>query len=639
MTIRPALVYLFLLAAHTLSAQVYKPESVKAKAVHAYEQALDLLQDGDFRTGVPLLRRALAEDSSFVDAWLSLAGALGQQKKYDSAVLLYEKARSMDTAYFQLYNLPYSINLAGQGKFMEALTAVNSFLRYPRLNERSIKSGNYRKNCYQFALRYDSLHHNTGYVFRPQNLGDSVNTIYPEYYPSVTVTDSFLVFTRRDNHAREIFMESPFRKSGFGQSKAIEGDINLETNKGALSVSQDGDWMVFAGELLDQQMHRSFDIYISYYTPQGWSAPVNMGGDINTDFYESGPTLSPDKRALYFCSNRPGGYGGLDLYVSYRQPNGKWGPAVNMGPDINSAGDEQAPFIHADNQTLYFTSNGLPGYGESDLFVIRKKPDGNWGKPENLGYPINTIENEGSMAVSADGLTAYYASDRSDSRGGLDLYRFDLRPDIRPYRTLYVKGTVLDANTHKPLPSQVNLIDNQTQEILMQVKTDELGAYFVTLPTGKDYTFTVNRKGYVFYSENYDLSGIQADSVFKKDIYLQPVAIKVEHTFRNIHFANNSYQLPAESHAELDQLVQVMQENPSMKVLITGHTDNVGNAHDNQVLSENRAKAIIDYLVQKGITGDRLQAKGMGATDPVADNNTETGRAQNRRTTFTIIGL
>ncbi|HVZ25755.1 MAG TPA: hypothetical protein VG842_06870, partial [Sediminibacterium sp.] len=546
------LIYLFSSFVQTLNAQVYQPEKVKVKAVHAYEQALDLLHDGDLGAGVPLLRRALAEDSNFVDAWLSLAGAQGQQKKYDSAVLLYEKARRMDTAYFQLYNLPYSINLAGQGKFREALNAVNDFLKYPHLNERSIKSGNYRKNCYAFALQYAALHPATDYIFNPQNLGDSVNTPYPEYYPSVTVTDSFLVFTRRDHHAREMFMESPFRKNGFGTSKAIEGDINLETNKGALSVSQDGDWMVFAGELLDQQLHRSFDIYISYYTPQGWSAPVNMGDAINTDFYESGPTLSPDKGALYFCSNRPGGYGGLDLYVSYRQPNGRWGPAINMGPEINTAGDEQAPFIHADNQTLYFTSNGLPGYGESDLFVIRKKPDGSWGKPENLGYPINTIENEGSMAVSADGLTAYYASDRSDSRGGLDLYRFDLRPDIRPYRTLYVKGTVRDANTRQPLPSQVNLIDNQTQQTLMEVKTDELGAYFVTLPTGKDYTFTVNRKGYVFYSADYNLSQMQADSVFKKDIYLQPVALKVEHTFQNIHFANNSYLLPEASHAELD---------------------------------------------------------------------------------------
>jgi outer membrane protein OmpA-like peptidoglycan-associated protein len=630
-----ALAFLFVASA---SAQVYDPEHVNAKAVETYEKALDLLKDGQIKEAVPVLTRSIKEDTSFVDAYLSLAGALGQLKKYDASVKLYEKARSKDTSYFVIYNLPYSINLAGQGKFQEALDVVNAFLRYPKLNDRSIKSAQYRKHCYEFALKYASAHAQTGYAFTPVNLGDNVNTAESEYYPSVTVTDSLLVFTRRDDHGREDFVQSSMDKNGFGKSKLIDGDINIDPNKGALSVSQDGEWMVFAGELMDQG-HASFDIYISYYTPQGWSAPQNMGPNINTDFYESGPTLSPDKRALYFCSNRPDGYGGRDLYVSYRQANGKWAPAVNMGRDINSAGDEQAPFIHADNQTLYYTSDGLPGYGGSDLFVIRKGLTGEWGKPENLGFPINTIENEGSLAVSADGLTAYYASDRSDSRGNLDLYKFDLRPDIRPYRTLYVKGNVIDKKTNKPLPSSVELMDNATNKPLMKVQTDEMGEYFITLPTGKDYTFTVNRKGYLFYSELYDLSKKDADSVYKKDIYLQPVELNIVSTFNNILFANNSYELPPAASVELDKLLQVLSENPSLKVEISGHTDNIGQAEDNLKLSTSRAKTIVDYLVSKGIDAKRLSYKGYGSTQPVSDNTTEKGRAKNRRTTFTITGL
>jgi outer membrane protein OmpA-like peptidoglycan-associated protein len=310
-----------------------------------------------------------------------------------------------------------------------------------------------------------------------------------------------------------------------------------------------------------------------------------------------------------------------------------------MGRDINSAGDEQAPFIHADNQTLYYTSDGLPGYGGSDLFVIRKGLTGEWGKPENLGFPINTIENEGSLAVSADGLTAYYASDRSDSRGNLDLYKFDLRPDIRPYRTLYVKGNVIDKKTNKPLPSSVELMDNATNKPLMKVQTDEMGEYFITLPTGKDYTFTVNRKGYLFYSELYDLSKKDADSVYKKDIYLQPVELNIVSTFNNILFANNSYELPPAASVELDKLLQVLSENPSLKVEISGHTDNIGQAEDNLKLSTSRAKTIVDYLVSKGIDAKRLSYKGYGSTQPVSDNTTEKGRAKNRRTTFTITGL
>ncbi len=629
---------LFLLFSLQGFTQVYEPEKVKAKAVDLYEKSMTLLKDGMIRDAVPVLSACIKEDSNFVDAYLSLAGALGQLKFYDQSVRLYEKARAKDTAYFQLYTLPYSINLAGQGKFQEALEAVNRFLNYPKLNERSIKSGLYRKHCYEFALQYAAAHANRSYNFTPINLGDSVNTEQSEYYPSVTVTDSLLVFTRRAGNNREDFIESRMQKNNFGKGKPIDGDINIETNKGALSVSQDGEWMVFAGDL-SLQDHRSFDIYISYYTPDGWSQPINMGPNINTDFYESGPTLSPDKRALYFCSNRPDGYGGLDLYVSYRMANGKFGPAINMGPKINTAGDEQAPFIHADNQTLYFTSNGLPGYGGSDLFVIRKIADSVWSAPENLGYPINTIENEGSLAVSADGLTAYYASDRADSRGNLDIYRFALRDDIRPYRTLYVKGTVVDKSTGKPLPSSVELTDNDTKQTLMKVQTDELGTYLVTLPVGKDYTFTVNRKGYLFYSEPYALKQKQADSVYQKNIYLEPVALNVVTTFHNIEFASNSYTLPTASLVELDQLWRLLNENPSLSVTISGYTDNVGKPEDNLLLSTNRAKAIVAYLTEKGIDKNRLQYQGMGEASPIADNSTEAGRAKNRRTTFTITRL
>ncbi|MEN9686517.1 MAG: hypothetical protein RLZZ28_2303 [Bacteroidota bacterium] len=630
---------LFLLTiGHFGFAQVYNPEKINAKAIRSYEKALDYLRDGMVAEAVPLLSQSIKEDSNFIDAYLSLAGALGQVKKYDQSVKLYEKARQKDTAYFVIYSLPYSINLAGQGKFEEALTAVNDFLRYPKLNERSIRSGMYRKHSYEFAIAYAAKHPGNTYLFRPVNLGDSVNSAYAEYYPSVTVTDSMLVFTRKDGHRREDFMQSKMTARGFGAASAIPGDINIETNKGALTVSQDGEWMLFAGELTDQS-HKSFDLYIAYYTPQGWSEPQNLGSAVNTDFYESGPAISPDKRALYFCSNRPGGYGGLDLYVSYRNANGKWGDAVNMGPVINSAGDEQAPFIHADNQTLYYTSNGLPGYGESDLFVLRKNEKGEWTAPENLGYPINTIENEGSMAVSADGLTAYYASDRNDSRGMLDLYRFELRTDIRPHRTFYVKGKVLDKITHKPLPSSVELTDNGSKQTLMKVQTDELGEYFITLPTGSEYTFTVNRKGYLFYSELYGLENKEADSVFQKDIFLQPVALNIVSTFQHILFATNSAELPTGSEVELGKLLQVLIENPSLKLEISGHTDNTGKAEDNLKLSANRANAIVNYLIEKGIAAGRLSAKGYGSLQPIADNTTETGRARNRRTTFTITGL
>jgi outer membrane protein OmpA-like peptidoglycan-associated protein/tetratricopeptide (TPR) repeat protein len=618
----------------------YQPEKIKPKAVKLYDKAIEYMQDEDFIQAVPALKKTIDADTNYVDAILSLAGVYGQLKKHDSSVLMYEWAKVKDTIYFRQYHLPYSINLAGCGRFKEAMNAINYFLTVPKISERSVKAGQFRKRCYQFALDYAAKHPNAAYQFNPINLGDSVNSAKSEYYPSISIDDSLLVFTKRGEGYREDFMESKLLAGKqFGKATLIKGDINIENSKGALTMSADGEWLIFAGNFGRLKGFGDFDLYISYYTPDGWSEPENLGPNINTEFWESSPSLSPDKRVLYFSSNRYGGVGGKDLYMSIRQPNGKFGPAINMGDSINTTGDELAPYIHADNQTLYFTSDGLPGYGGTDLFVMRKQLNGTWGNLENLGYPINTIDDEGSFAVSADGTTAYYASDRSDSRGGLDLYKFTLRNDIRPNRTLYVKGKVFDQQTKKGLPSMVELIDNATNKALMKIQTDELGDYFITLPTGNDYTFTVNRKGYLFYSELYELKNMEADSVYKKDIGLKPVVIDANVVLKNIQFETNSFKLLPISLVELDKLLQLLQENPSLKVQINGHTDNVGKPEDNLKLSANRAKAVVDYLIAKGIAASRLSYKGFGALMPIAENSTDNGRAKNRRTEFMVVGL
>jgi outer membrane protein OmpA-like peptidoglycan-associated protein len=306
-----------------------------------------------------------------------------------------------------------------------------------------------------------------------------------------------------------------------------------------------------------------------------------------------------------------------------------------MGPNINTAGDELAPFIHADNQTLYYTSSGLPGYGGTDIYVTHKV-NGRWGVPENLGYPINTTENEGSLFVAADGITAYYASDRSDTRGELDLYKFNLPQDYRPAKTLYVRGYVTDAVTKKYIPCTVELTDDSTREVITKLQTDETGFYFVTLPEGRNYTFTVNRKGYLFYSDIFPLQGKPADSTYTKDIALQPIAVHSTVALKNIQFELKSFQLQPVSLTELDKLVQLMTDNPTVAIQISGYTDNIGKDADNITLSTSRAKVVADYLISKGIDAKRLTWKGYGAAKPIADNATEEGRAKNRRTEFTV---
>jgi outer membrane protein OmpA-like peptidoglycan-associated protein/tetratricopeptide (TPR) repeat protein len=614
-------------------------QSSNPKALKKYNEALVALEDNQNAAGIALLANVLQIDSNFIDAYLSLAGAYGNSKQYKKAVIVYERARLKDSIYFTPYLLPYSINLAGLGQFDKALAAVRDFLTLDGLSGRSLKAAQYRKKTYEFALSTAQINKNASYVFAPKNLGDSVNSSSSEYYPSVTVTDDALVFTRRTGNAREDFLLSAINnKDSFNKAAPLDGDINLEPRKGAITVSQDGDWLFFAADIAGAGLG-DFDIYKSIYTPAGWSEQENLGDSINTDFWESSPAISPDKRALYFSSNRPGGYGGRDLYVSYLKPNGHWTEAVNMGPSINTAGDELAPFIHADNQTLYFTSDGLPGYGGSDLFVLKKISNGKWGTPENMGYPINTIENEGSLAVAADGYTAYYASDREDSRGGLDIYSFTLPAHARPFKTIYVKGNITDAATNKGLPANLELTDNATGTLINKVQTDELGHYFITLPEGKDYTFTVNRKGYLFYSSAYALSGAAPDSTYVKNIALAPIKLASSFVFTQVLFDNNSFALLTASLPELNKLVQILEENPSMYIQISGYTDNIGKASDNLILSTNRAKAIVNYLSDKGIATERLSYKGFGSDNPIATNDTPEGRALNRRTSFTITRL
>jgi len=614
----------------------YKPEKVNKKAAQLYSKALEQAESDDFKGGIETLKQAIKVDNGFEDAYLSLAGMYGELKHYQDAIDNYEKAKAIDSNYFLDYNLPYSINLAGKGDFDKALGAVNSFLTVTNLNEKSRKAGEYRKRCYQFAIDYAHAHNNNGYRFEPQNLGDSINSAVSEYYPTITIDDSKLIYTRRVNNFNEDFYESDRINGIFGKSKSLEGNINTNQNEGAQNISQDGQWLIFTGCNFPEG-HGSCDLYISYLTGQGWSTPENLGDSINTEEWESAPSLSPDKRDLYFASRRPDGFGGSDIYVSHRLRNGRWSSPENLGPVINTVGDEGTPFIHADNQSLYFTSNGHPGYGGDDLFVSRKGPGGQWQKPENLGFPINTIENEGSLVISANGKTAYYASDRADSRGGLDLYTFELREDIRPAQTLWVKGRVFDKTTRKGLPSGVELTDLSTRTLISQLQTDETGNYLITLPKGKDYAFNVNRKGYLFFSENFPLSQLKEDTVYYIDIPLQPIEANAAIVLRNIFFESNKYELKPESEVELDKIVQLLKDNPTLKIQINGHTDNSGSAAENITLSGNRARSVTSYLISKGIDAGRLSSKGWGDTQPVAGNTTPEGRAQNRRTELKVI--
>jgi outer membrane protein OmpA-like peptidoglycan-associated protein/tetratricopeptide (TPR) repeat protein len=609
---------------------------VDKKAVALYERAMALADVNQYKEAIPLLQQAISRDDRYIDAYLSLAGVFGQLKDYTQSVALYEKAAAMDAEYTGGYQLPYAINLAGTGNFEKASQVVSTILQKPNLHPTTKKAAEYRQKSFQFAVDYAKSHPATGYVFTPQNLGDAVNSPELEYFPSMPIDGKLLVFTRRLGGRNEDFFAAERGNKGWEKAVRLPGQINTPQNEGAQNISQDGEWLVFTGcNRPDGQ--GNCDIYISYKTPEGWSPAFNLGNRVNSDQWESQPCLSPDKRDLYFSSRRQDGLGGSDIYVAHLLSNGRWSEPENLGPGINTAGDESTPFLHADNQTMFFASNGQPGYGGDDLFVVRKGPDGKWGNPENLGYPINTIDHEGALFIAADGRTAFYSSDRGDSKGGLDIYTFELREDVRPAKTLWVKGKVYDEKTKAGLPSSVELIDLGTKQTISRLQTDETGNYLITLPVGKDYAFNVNRKGYLFYSDNYSLRNKPADSTYQKDIPLKPIEAEAAIVLRNLFFETGKYEIQPASEVELDKVIQLLQDNPTVKIQLEGHTDNIGSEVDNQKLSAARAYAVVNYLVTKGIKGNRLVAKGFGESKPVADNTTDEGRAQNRRTELRVL--
>jgi outer membrane protein OmpA-like peptidoglycan-associated protein len=369
-----------------------------------------------------------------------------------------------------------------------------------------------------------------------------------------------------------------------------------------------------------------------------------MGTTINTANWETQPSYSSDGKSIYFirgASKMINRKRAQYIYMSELGADGKWKEPVKLSDKINAPGARQeSVFIHPDNQTLYFSSNGHPGMGGMDIYVSRRDKKGEWGDPVNLGYPINTSKDENSFTVSGDGKTVYFASDRQGGNGGLDLYSFELPEKDRPLPVSYMKGKVVNKETGKPVYAKFELIDIETGRTAVKSFSNKgNGEFLVCLPVNKNYALNVSADGYLFYSENFSFKDT---TTFKnpliKDVHLSPIKVGERVVLKNIFFETAKYDLKPESQVELNRLVDLLNKNPKMKIEISGHTDNVGTADYNQALSENRAKAVYDYLIAHNISSDSLTFKGYGATVPIDTNDTDEGKANNRRTEFKVVG-
>ncbi len=619
----------------------YRPDKISSKAQKWYNQAQTTLRYGTRQAqdeALSLLQKAVKKAPEYLDAYALMGSIYAKRRAYDQAVQYFDIANKIDSSFLLPGYYTYARAEAGQGHFSRALQLMDLYLQESHLSELAKEEALSWKKHFEFGLKSSKKKH----PFSPVNLGDSINTANSEYFPNLTIDKKTLIFTRNLNGIHERFyMSHALPDSQWTEAAPLNNEVfgrsDSKYNKGAVTISQDGRILIFTICNRPDGLG-SCDIYYAIKKTKGWSEPQNIGPPINSRYWDSQPCLSPDQKDLYFVSNRPGGLGGSDIYVSHLQADGRWGQPENLGGSINTPKDESSPFIHADNKTLYFASDGRPGVGGVDLYYVRRKVDGSWETPHNLGYPINTIDHDGSIFVTPDGETAYFASDRKDSRGKLDIYRFELYPAARPVMTLYVQGHVYNSKTKKPIIAQLELTNLTTGKLLTTLTTDSRGNYLVTLPVGQDYAFNVTKSGFLFYSENFSLkkTGIKWQP-YQLNIGLEPIEAHARVTLHNIFFDFDQYNLKPESYSELNRVVKLMEKNPSLSIRINGYTDSLGSASHNLQLSEQRAQSVVHYLEAKGIAPERLSAKGYGASHPVATNETEKGRAKNRRTEMEVV--
>lgn len=613
------------------------------RAAERYQQALAQYDRYNLETAEGLLLEAIQREPLFAQAYLMLAQIYEEQGRPLKAIAAAERADSLRPDLFP--QLPFFLGQLHQsvGHYREGKARFEQFLALHQKRPQSPKLTDQARtglaSC-QFAI--EAMEHPV--PFSPQNIGPGVNSLFDEYWPSLSADEQTLVYTARCPKQRDVgipqsrwqedfFISRRQDDGSWGSSLPMGPPINTDYNEGAQSLSADGRQMFFT------VCRGLCNIYYTEVDREGfWRQPRRLPTTVNTDRYnEKQPSISPDGRTLYFVSNRPGGKGGYDVWASTLNDAGQWQQAVNLGDTINTAADEQSPFIHFDNQTLYFSSEGHTGMGRQDIFVSRRDTSGRWGTPMNVGYPINTHRSEEGLIVNAAGTVAYYSSDIAAERGR-DIFTFNMPAEAAPIPTSYFMGMVKDSRTRQPIEADVSLIDLGTKHELMRLRANEAGSFLVCLPVNRQYGLFASAPGYLFHSEHVNFEGsFPRSRPFRVDVLLHPIAKDEVLVMRNIFFATASYELRPESTVELDRLVLIMQQNPDVRLEIGGHTDNEGTAAYNQRLSEQRARAVVDYLVQHGVAAGRLRAVGYGASRPVSSNDTSEGRAQNRRTEAKVL--
>lgn len=633
-----------------VSAQSVCEVEMSKKNYKEYNKALAMFEKGMYTGSSNILRKIVQEEPEVAEPYFVLGLIAAQKENLSGMNRNFSKVLELcpDFPDARLHYYMGVINYSYE-KYEEATINFDNFFA---LSEESFdnKYDSYLEEAetYAYWSRVLSKAYLNPVPFEPRYI-EGVSTEANEYLAYQTVDGTRMYYTRdvvkhEDNssfYKQELetkvpmIIESTRNKNGkFDKGRRMPPPFNLGKNEGTFTMTADNKLLYFSITERGANNYQNCDIYYSEYKDGEWSEPQNAGINVNTPTtWESMPSITPDGKYLYFASNRQGSYGGTDIWRVRRLPNGDWSRAENMGPGINTEDNERSPFIHPDGVSLYFASNGWEGLGGYDMYYTRIN-DSRMQKPINFGHPINTESDEFYFGVSTDGNKAYFSSNRYSGKGGMDIFEFDLYPSIKPQKVLIIKGKVVDENNN-PIGGELELFVAGAKEKAIYRIDESEGTFTAVLNTKNDYILIAKREGYSFCSILFpQKNNIPSDSVLMMQIL--PIEVGGSYQINDIVFENNSYELTEHSKLVMNAFIQFLRENPTVHANIEGYTDNVGNDESNLKLSEERAKSVYDYLIANRIRPDRIQYKGYGSANPIATNDTEEGRAKNRRTVFVI---
>jgi outer membrane protein OmpA-like peptidoglycan-associated protein len=602
--------------------------SSNKKAIDAYEKGVQALKDRNIEKAFSEFEEAIERDKLFSEPYFQLGRLYEQNRQFGNAILNYEKAVN---AQEKTSVTEIAAQQAGQlylkkGDYQKALVFLEKGVG--AVNPSNQKRYKTRIDNCKFAIESSRK----PLIINPLELPKSVNKFQSQYFPVMTADRETLIYTGNQDSDENLYVTSVKDKI-WAEPVSISEKINTTQNEGTASISADGRTLVFTS-CGGRKGFGSCDLFISYKQGDNWTSPQNLGTGVNSPEWESQPSLSADGRTLYFVSDRKGSFGKRDIWVSKLDSTNMWAKATNLGNTVNTYEDDLSPFIHANGKTLFFSSEGHVGMGGLDLYFTENQQD-KWTKPENLGYPLNTHEDQVALFITADGKKAYYSLEREQE----DKYRRAKIVEIEVPESLqakfkatsFLKGIVYDAKTKQKLQADIELIALKNNELVGKISSDaSSGTYTSVLTSGGDYAVFVSKKGYFFKSLNFDFSDkIGADKIL--DIPLEPIKKEAKEILNNIFFDTAKWDLKPESTIELDKLVALLKANPDLPIEISGHTDDVGKDNDNLILSQKRAKSVVEYLAQKGVNVLKIKAEGYGKTRPYVSNSSDENRKLNRR--------